>query len=453
MARLLDCFSPFIAFGLGLDASIAAGRPTLPHDHAQREALRLLDTARADARNGGANATQIESAAFAMVAWLDEILGRHPDVVDGAAPLQVQLFNSNNAHSEFFHHLSALGANDHEVREVYWHALAHGFKGQYYFESGDDGELGKLKDLHGRQLQPRPPEPGLEGLAQERPAQALRDPPWRDAGAPGDPRGLAALRRRRRDRILRRTAAALAVLLPSLVLLWLWLVGPPTADTALTQRIDQQLASYACADLEASIDPDGRPRVTGFVSQRDDLLKVVDDVTAIPGVRAPHFNIGLRVWPHCEVFAILKPSQARNRQKKHGLSVRALSATDGRLREGDTVRVQVVAPHHESYIWVDYYTADGSVMHLNTGPAPTRLRAGESLEIGHDIPSSWLVSPPFGNVLITVLSAPMPFSETSDRPPYEMASAYLLRLREALAASRNSERLIADFISLETVAR
>lgn len=443
MARLLDCFSPFIAFGLGLDASIAAGRPTLPHDDAQREALRLLDIARADARDGGASATQIESAAFAMVAWLDEILGRHPDAVDGAAPLQVQLFNSNNAHSEFFHHLSALGAHDHEVREVYWHALAHGFKGQYYFESGDDGELGKLKDLHGRQLQPRMPE--LEGLAQERVTPQPHDP--------HGPRGLAALRRRRRDRTLRRTAAALAVLLPSLVLLWLWQAGPPAADTALTQRIDQQLASYACADLEASIDADGRPRVTGFVSQRDDLLKVADDVAAIPGVRAPHFNIGLRVWPHCEVFAILKPSQARNRQKKHGLSVSAPSAVDGRLREGDAVRVQVVAPHHESYIWVDYFTADGSVMHLNTGPAPTRLRAGESLELGRDIPSSWLVSPPFGNVMITVLSAPMPFSETSGRPPYEMASAYLLRLRETLAASKNSERLIADLISLETVAR
>jgi len=446
MARLLDCFSPFIAFGLGLDASIAAGRPTLPHDDAQREALRLLDIARADARDGGASATQIESAAFAMVAWLDEILGRHPDAVDGAAPLQVQLFNSNNAHSEFFHHLSALGAHDHEVREVYWHALAHGFKGQYYFESGDDGELGKLKDLHGRQLQPRPSE--LEGPV---PPHDVRGPV--DSRDPGDARGLAALRRRRRDRTLRRTAAALAVLLPSLVLLWLWQAGPPAADTALTQRIDQQLASYACADLEASIDADGRPRVTGFVSQRDDLLKVADDVAAIPGVRAPHFNIGLRVWPHCEVFAILKPSQARNRQKKHGLSVSAPSAVDGRLREGDAVRVQVVAPHHESYIWVDYFTADGSVMHLNTGPAPTRLRAGESLELGRDIPSSWLVSPPFGNVMITVLSAPMPFSETSNRPPYEMASAYLLRLREALAASKNSERLIADLISLETVAR
>ena len=119
MARLLDCFSPFIAFGLGLDASIAAGHPTLTHGDAQRGALRLLDIARADADVAGATATQIESAAFAMVAWLDEILARHPDAVDGAAPLQVQLFNSNNAHSEFFHHLSALGAQDHALREVY----------------------------------------------------------------------------------------------------------------------------------------------------------------------------------------------------------------------------------------------------------------------------------------------------------------------------------------------
>jgi hypothetical protein len=61
------------------------------------------------------------------------------------------------------------------------------------------------------------------------------------------------------------------------------------------------------------------------------------------------------------------------------------------------------------------------------------------------------VSPPFGSVLITVLSAPMPFTETSDRPPFELASAYLLRVREALAASKNSERLIADFVFLQTV--
>lgn len=150
MPRLLDCFTASLSFGLALDASIAAGRPALSHDAAQQQARRLLDAARAQALASGTPAAQVESAVFAMVAWIDEILARHPGAEAGAAPLQVQLFNSNNAHSEFFHHLSALTAQDDEVREVYWHALAHGFKGQYYFEEGDQGELGKLKDLHGR---------------------------------------------------------------------------------------------------------------------------------------------------------------------------------------------------------------------------------------------------------------------------------------------------------------
>ncbi|MDN6887602.1 DotU family type IV/VI secretion system protein [Variovorax sp. CAN2819] len=444
MARLLDCFSSFISSGLALDASIASGAPVLSHDAAQQQARQQLDAARAAAQVSGAPAAQIESAAFAMVAWIDEILERHPEAAaaTGIAPaLQVQLFNSNNAHSEFFHHLSALGPSDDAVREVYWHALALGFKGQYYFEDGDLGELGKLKDLHGRQLLLRPLSTG--SLPQDR----ITPQPY---GVP-DPRGPNDTRRR--DRTLLLGAAALAFALPLLYLLWLWSSAPPAADTGLAQRIEQHLQTFACADLTASVDREGRTRVAGFVSQPGDLPRVELEVSALPGVKAPSFDIGLRIWPHCEVFAILKPYQMRNAEKTYGLAVSAPTAHDGRLREGDNVRVQVTAPRHDSYIWVDYYTADGSVMHLNAGQAPTRLRAGEALEMGRDIPSSWLVSPPFGSVLITVLSSPTQLTETADRPPFELASAYLLRLRESLAASKNGDRLIADFVFLETVSR
>ena len=441
MGRLFDCFSAIISFGLALDASIASGRATLPHDAAQQQARRLLDAARAGADASGTPAAQIESAAFAMVAWIDEILARHPGAAGGAAPLQVQLFNSTNAHSEFFHHLSALTAQDDEVREVYWHALACGFKGQYYFEDGDHGELCKLKDLHGRQLRLRPL--ALGSLVQDH----ITPQPY---GVP-DPRG--PYDPQRREQALLRASAALALLVPLLYLLWLQLAGAPSAETSLTQRIEQRLQSYACADLAASVDRQGHAQVSGFVSQPDDLPRVRREVSAMPGVKSPRFDIGLRVWPHCEVFALLKPYQARNSDKAYGLGLNALSARDHRLREGDSVRVQVVAPHHDSYLWVDYYTADGSVIHLDEGQAPMRLQADARLELGRDTPSSWLVSPPFGNVLITVLSSPMPFNETAGRPPFEIASDYLLRLREALAAGKGGGRLIADFVFLETVAR
>ena len=440
MARLYDCFSALVSFGLALDASVAAGMPMLAHGAAQQEARRLLEAARGAADAQGTPAAQVELAAFAMVAWIDEVLARHPGA-NGTPALQVQLFNSNNAHSEFFHHLSALGADDDAVREVYWHALALGFKGQYYFEDGDRGELGKLKDLHGRQLALHPAAAG--SLAQER----ITAQPY---GVP-DPRGPNDTRRR--DRTLLRSGAALALMLPLLYLLWLWSTGPPAVATGLGQRIEQQLQTFACADLSATVDAQGRTRVSGFVSLPGDLPRVEREVGGMPGVQAPQFDVGLRVWPHCEVFAILKPYQTRNREKAYGLDVDAPSAREGKLREGDSVRVRVTAPRHDSYIWVDYYTADGSVMHLNAGHTPVPLRGGETLEMGRDIPSSWLVSPPFGSVLITVLSSPVPFAEAADRPPFELASAYLLRLREALAASKNSERLIADFVFLDTVSR
>jgi type IV/VI secretion system ImpK/VasF family protein len=439
MARLLDCFSAFVSFGLALDASIAAGRAESSRAAARQQAHRLLDAARASAV--GKPQPQIESAAFAMVAWIDEILARHPDGL-GAVPLQVELFNSNNAASEFFHHLSALGPDDDELREVYWHALVLGFKGQYYFESGDRGELGKLKDLHGRQLRHGPL--ALGSLVQDR----ITPQPY---GVP-DPRGPPDMRRR--DRALLRASGALALLLPLAYLLWwLWLAGPPAREPGLVQRIEQHLQGYACADLAASAGPDGRLRVSGFVSLPADLARIEREVAAMPGAGAASFDIALRAWPQCEVFAILKPYQQRNRDKAHGLRVQSPTARAQRLREGDSVRVEIRAPGHDSYVWVDYYTADGAVMHLNAGPAATRLRGGAGLVLGADIPSSWLVGPPFGSVLVTVISSPVPFPETADRPPFELASDYLLRLREAVAANRGGERLIADLAALETVAR
>jgi len=113
MARLLDCFSGFVSFGLGLDASIAAGRAEPGCESARQQALDLLEEARVAALALGRPAAAVESARFAMVAWIDEILARHPDCkAREGTPLQQQLFNSNNAHTEFFHHLSALAAGD-----------------------------------------------------------------------------------------------------------------------------------------------------------------------------------------------------------------------------------------------------------------------------------------------------------------------------------------------------
>jgi len=143
----------------------------------------------------------------------------------------------------------------------------------------------------------------------------------------------------------------------------------------------------------------------------------------------------------------------RNRDRQLGLTVFPSTAHNGRLREGDPVLLQVTQPNYEGYVWVDYFTADGSVLHFNAGRPPRRLAAGERIEIGADVPASWLVSPPFGTVMVTALSSPAPFSENIDRPPFELASEYLQQLRESLSAHRDPERLIAEFEFLHTAER
>ena len=436
MTRLLDCFSPLISLGLRADA--AAGPTVL----LRQQVLGLLIDARIRAGEAGYPLATVESAVFAMVAWMDELLTRRAAAAgEPYEPLQHQLFNSRNAHTEFFHHLSALQPQDDELREVYWNAMALGFAGQYYFETGDAGELGKLKALHGRQLANPPldlPELAHEHITPQ--PYAVADPP-----VPGNP--LA------RERTVLWGGGAFALLLPVLVLAWLSLLGPREAPPLLAQQIDQQLQRYTCSDLSAQVAADGRVTVQGFVSREEDINAVRQEVSATPGVRSPQFRLGLRAWPHCEVYAILKPYQARNRDKNYGLRIRAPTAIEGRLREGDAVVLRLTQASFDANIWVDYYTADGSVLHFQAGRGQLRLPADAQVDLGRDIPASWLVSPPFGTVMVAAIASPAPFSETADRPPFELASAYLLRLREMLAANRGADRLVADILFLETVER
>lgn len=439
MARLLDVYAALFSFGLELDASLAAVRGARHAASARREALALFEAARVKAAAQGGTAAQVELASFAVAAWFDEILERMPGA-DEAASLQLTLFNSSNAHSEFFHHLAALGADDDAVREVYWYALASGFKGQYYFESGDDGELGKLKTLHGRQLQPAPFD--LATLAKE----TLTPQPYALPDPVGPRRPL------QRERALVRAGGALALLVPCVFLVLMLLRGAPPAVMSPTQRLEQQLRSYACAELSVTA-ANGVTRVSGFVASSDDLARVQREVGRSPELKAPVFDLRIRTWPHCEVAAILQRYQARNREGKAGLRVQAPSARDGRLREGDAVRLQITGPVYDHYLRVDYYTSEGAVMHLLPDAGRTRLAAGQSIALGQDMPSSWLVSPPFGTVLVAALSSSTPFGDTAGRPPFELASTYLAHLRESLAANAGGEQLVADLLFLETVER
>jgi type IV/VI secretion system ImpK/VasF family protein len=253
MASLLDYFIPLLSFGLAIDEQVAASNAQGSVDEIYTKARALIDQARNEARAAGKPPPAVESAAFAVAAWFDEIISRNPSWWNQASPLLVSLFSTNNGGNEFFEHLSNLKGGDEEVREVYYHALLLGFVGQYYFEIGDHGELGKVKELNSRQL-PVAPAP-VDTLREEQ----ITPQPYlmKDPSGPRYPRQW--------DTLLMRIGTIVLLAIPLAYLVWFFLSPAGVTGSTMQQRVDQEIAGYTCTDLTGTVGEEGVTVVSGRV--------------------------------------------------------------------------------------------------------------------------------------------------------------------------------------------
>lgn len=203
--RLLECFAPLFSLGLAID-----DQPSMPAIQGELAPLQarvraLIEQARKLALDHGKTLSDVEVAGFAVVAWFDEIVMRQAARWDKATPLQVSLFHTGDAASEFFDHLARLEGDAEEVREVFGMALLLGFTGQYYYEHNDSGELGRIKALHCR------PYAGASSVLQSLHRDAITPQPYQ---APDSP-----TRRRPASWAGSRTSLQLAAAVVMLVLL------------------------------------------------------------------------------------------------------------------------------------------------------------------------------------------------------------------------------------------
>lgn len=439
MARLLHHFLPVFTFGLALDEKVTANQASETAAAVTARARELIDRAKSAAQADGKRPEQADGAAFAVVAWIDEIMARNPAYLTGSIPLQVAMFNTNNAGNEFFHHLSALKQDQDEVREVYYHALLCGFVGQYYYENADTGELGKLKELHSRQL-PVAPAP-IHTLREEK----ITPQPYGVA----DPQGPRYPRQW--DRTLLRIGALVALLIPIGYLIYILLAAPLPSILAPVQK---ELAAFPCSDLQVSADEDkGTVKVDGYVSRADDIAGVKQRIDGVEGVKSSAVNVQLRIWPHCEVVKILAQYKARNSDNGHGLAITPSTGHSDRFIENENVIVKLQQANYDGYLYVDYYTVNGAVAHMypNDGePDSGRLiQSAEQFEVGATPSKTWTVSAPFGQELITVIASPTPLYEEA-LPEIQTAEEYLPRLRQMLDANRGNAKLSATYLFMQT---
>lgn len=438
MARLLHHFLSVFSFGLALDEKVTANQAVETAAAVTARARELIDRAKAAAQADGKRPEQAEGAAFAVAAWIDEIMARNPSYLTGSIPLQVSMFNTNNAGNEFFHHLSALKQDQDEVREVYYHALLCGFVGQYYYENGDTGELGKLKELHSRQL-PVAPAP-IHTLREEK----ITPQPY---GVP-DPAGPKYPRQW--DRTLLRIGALVALLIPIIYLVYILLAAPKPSILAPVQK---ELASFPCSDLQVSADEDkGTVNVDGYVSRADDIAGVKQRIDGVEGVKSSAVNVQLRIWPHCEVVKLLSRYKARNDDSGYGLTVTPSTGHSDRFLEGERVIVNLQNANYDGYVYVDYWFVDGNMAHIyphrNEPESGRLIQSGERFMVG-DTEEGWVVSAPFGQELITVITSPTPLYD-SELEPVQKAEDYLPKLKQMLDANRGNAKLAATYLFMQT---
>lgn len=100
--------------------------------------------------------------------------------------------------------------------------------------------------------------------------------------------------------------------------------------------------------------------------------------------------------------------------------------------EGDKLVLRIQS-EISAYLLVDYYQSDGNVVHLLPNSVDRNVvEAGKAFVIGKSPEGyQFVVTPPFGQELLTVIASPRPL-EADIKRNIEPASVYLARLTQSL---------------------
>jgi serine/threonine protein kinase len=233
-------------------------------------------------------------------------------------------------------------------------------------------------------------------------------------------------------------------------------VPAPVAATPPMPSLDavaSVLAAVPCSALLASAS--GRAlRIEGYLAKDFSRARLSDTLAAIPGVSTVALDVQPVAQSTCAVFATLGPYWVAHRRAGGGASIRlaAASAKPGNLlAEGDSLMVDIATAGAESFATVDYFEADGNVVHLlpNAKARDNRAPARYTATVGSL--GNWMIGAPFGNEIVALVTTPAPLFD-APRPEVEPSADYL-RAMEPRLGKASAGNIAVDFVQIETRAR
>ncbi|RKF50819.1 serine/threonine protein kinase [Paraburkholderia fungorum] len=230
--------------------------------------------------------------------------------------------------------------------------------------------------------------------------------------------------------------------------------APPAPEPALTLgAVTPLLEQVPCSALSASAQ-DHSLTVRGYISQRYGAAHLQDTLSALPGVDALTLQVEPLADDQCDTIKALAPYWIRNWQAGHVASLH-VRPPGGQLSEGDPLVVDVTTPGYDTYVNLDYYQLDGSVVHMVPSPRAKDNQAPPHYAATIGSAGDWIISKPFGAEMVVLLITPAQLFD-KPRPESESRADYLRALDTRLAqiaGKYGQDHIVADFAPITTKPR
>ncbi|WP_179402634.1 serine/threonine protein kinase [Burkholderia guangdongensis] len=212
------------------------------------------------------------------------------------------------------------------------------------------------------------------------------------------------------------------------------------------------LAGIPCSALDASV-RDRALQVRGYLDGGAGIAKLRAALGGIPGAQTASLDVQPVESQNCEVVNAFAPYWKSNRAAAHRASIRT-KPPDATLTEDNPLVIDITTPAFNSYVYVDYYVLNGSVVHLVPSSHERDNQAPPDYAATIGSMGDWVIGRPFGTEMVVLVVTPAPLFDTV-RPPSEPRAAYLAAVGQRLKqfeATYGADRVAADFMQITTHA-
>lgn len=221
-------------------------------------------------------------------------------------------------------------------------------------------------------------------------------------------------------------------------------------ETMVSQHVD----TIPCAVLATSI-RNGIVDVVGYLGSPTPMSDVQTSLNEFAGVKHVYVD-GVEQFPsaYCNIMDALSILLLNRIYSGSTLSIQNTN-DNSTYFVGEDLSFFVNSGSRESYIYVDYFSVEGVVVHMlpNASEPLRRFPADQKFRVGDGEFGSWIIGQPVGTEAITVIVSPQPLVAAA-RPEIEDAETYLAELVPAIEAIQQDgatgDTLAADVLFITT---